>query len=309
MPTFENGWICRECWTANREFDSHCYRCHSDRPDDAGTLTLPVRTTERAAPALAETPPMTEPTPKRVTGLVGGAATAAKPEGHCPRCGHRLRDRANYCTGCGIQVSGAAPQVAAGAPEPRPTEPAIPTREVPVARVGAVRDQLSRTTGWLRVWLRSIRAGVAAGRAALAGVGTRVTLARPSLPLVAAVLLLGSFTLFALTARLLVGLTSGQLVFMVAGAAILSAFASTAAVLATADARSGAASTEARLRTLDELLRSGRVAEAEHAMHRAALLANLSGLDVAGSAKPAPAKVARSSRSAADVRPSPTPAR
>lgn len=28
MPTFENGWICRECWTANREQDHRCYRCH-----------------------------------------------------------------------------------------------------------------------------------------------------------------------------------------------------------------------------------------------------------------------------------------
>jgi ribosomal protein L40E len=28
MP-FENGWICRECWSANREQDERCYRCHS----------------------------------------------------------------------------------------------------------------------------------------------------------------------------------------------------------------------------------------------------------------------------------------
>jgi hypothetical protein len=30
MPTFENGWICRECWTANREQDRRCYRCHKE---------------------------------------------------------------------------------------------------------------------------------------------------------------------------------------------------------------------------------------------------------------------------------------
>lgn len=29
MPTFENGWICRECWSANRETDNRCYRCHA----------------------------------------------------------------------------------------------------------------------------------------------------------------------------------------------------------------------------------------------------------------------------------------
>ena len=28
MP-FENGWICRECWSANREQDDRCYRCHT----------------------------------------------------------------------------------------------------------------------------------------------------------------------------------------------------------------------------------------------------------------------------------------
>ncbi len=27
MPVFENGWICRECWSANREQDARCYRC------------------------------------------------------------------------------------------------------------------------------------------------------------------------------------------------------------------------------------------------------------------------------------------
>lgn len=29
MPTFENGWICRKCWCANRETDERCYRCHA----------------------------------------------------------------------------------------------------------------------------------------------------------------------------------------------------------------------------------------------------------------------------------------
>lgn len=30
MPTFENGWICRKCWCANRETDDRCYRCHAE---------------------------------------------------------------------------------------------------------------------------------------------------------------------------------------------------------------------------------------------------------------------------------------
>lgn len=308
MPTFENGWICRECWTANREFDGRCYRCHADRPADASTMTLPVRTEERASQAAVEAAPAA-PTPKRVTGLLGGAATSAKPEGHCLRCGHRLRDRANYCTGCGTQVSGEAPRVAAVQPDPRPAVPAVPMRAAVSARVDAARDQLSRPARWLRGRLTSIRDGVAAKRAALGSVGMRVALARPSLPVIAGMLLLGSFTVFALTARLLVGLTSGQLVFMVAAGAILSGFASTVAVLASAGRRSGVASTQERLRTLDELLGAGRILEAEHAAHRAALLQALSGLERTPSVKPAAPQAARSSRSRAGARPSATPAR
>src|SRR2546428_2344797 len=33
VPTFENGWICRECWCANRESDARCYRCHAPQED------------------------------------------------------------------------------------------------------------------------------------------------------------------------------------------------------------------------------------------------------------------------------------
>jgi hypothetical protein len=33
VPTFENGWICTNCWKANREQDVRCYRCHQLSPD------------------------------------------------------------------------------------------------------------------------------------------------------------------------------------------------------------------------------------------------------------------------------------
>lgn len=309
MPTFENGWICRECWTANREFDGRCYRCHADRPADAGTLTLPVRTEERATQTVAEAAPPGETAPKRVTGLLGGAATSAKPEGHCLRCGHKLRDRANYCTGCGTQVSGAAPPSAGARPDRRPAAPAAKTRDVAVAFAGSARDRMSRPGKWLGERLSRVRGAVEVRRDAVGSLRARVALARPRMPLVAAVLLLGTFTLFALTARALAGLSSGQLVFLVAGAAILSGFASTLAVLAMADARSGVASAGERLRTLDELRHAGRILEAEYAAHRAAVLANLSGLEDAPSATPAPAKVAGARKTGAGARTSPTPAR
>jgi hypothetical protein len=45
MPVFENGWICRECWSANREQDSRCYRCKA----------VPKRR-EMPAPATFSTP-------------------------------------------------------------------------------------------------------------------------------------------------------------------------------------------------------------------------------------------------------------
>ena len=32
MPTFDNGWICKSCWKANREHDRRCYRCKEPNP-------------------------------------------------------------------------------------------------------------------------------------------------------------------------------------------------------------------------------------------------------------------------------------
>jgi hypothetical protein len=58
LATFEDGWICKKCWSANRDSDSRCYRCHSEPasvpayPSKASVLTPP------AAPA---------PAPPRIT--------------------------------------------------------------------------------------------------------------------------------------------------------------------------------------------------------------------------------------------------
>jgi hypothetical protein len=33
MATFDNGWICKKCWKANRDEDTRCYRCKAPHPD------------------------------------------------------------------------------------------------------------------------------------------------------------------------------------------------------------------------------------------------------------------------------------
>jgi hypothetical protein len=82
MPTFENGWICRECWTANREQDQRCYRCHKVpqrhvMPEPATYSTPDGKPNEErkkvssligsATPAAVPAPPQPEAAPKPVT--------------------------------------------------------------------------------------------------------------------------------------------------------------------------------------------------------------------------------------------------
>lgn len=63
MPTFENGWICRECWSANRQQDERCYRCHAvpERHE------MPQTTTFSATVGVPKDEPKDEP--KRVSRL------------------------------------------------------------------------------------------------------------------------------------------------------------------------------------------------------------------------------------------------
>ena len=68
MPTFENGWICRECWSANREQDQRCYRCHAVPKRQE----MPQATTFSATIGVPKEEPADEP--KRVSRL-----TAAPP--------------------------------------------------------------------------------------------------------------------------------------------------------------------------------------------------------------------------------------
>jgi hypothetical protein len=61
VSTFENGWICKSCWTANREQDMRCYRCHLPSPYHQVVAELPHERRHRAPrssvlkPAVART--------------------------------------------------------------------------------------------------------------------------------------------------------------------------------------------------------------------------------------------------------------
>jgi hypothetical protein len=70
MPTFENGWICRECWSANREQDARCYRCHAvpkrrEMPEPVTFSTPEGKPNEErkkvSSLTRAEAPPSVEP--------------------------------------------------------------------------------------------------------------------------------------------------------------------------------------------------------------------------------------------------------
>lgn len=150
MSTFDNGWICRECWSANRDKDARCYRCHSDRPayvaarlaetakSAAPEPAKPLEIPEPAAPAPEPMPP----TPAAATPVVPEPVVAASapdpvdPErdprttGYCITCGNSLLDGARFCTQCGTAASAPAEPAAAEA-----AEPAKPRRELNPGKV------------------------------------------------------------------------------------------------------------------------------------------------------------------------------
>lgn len=73
MPVFENGWICRECWSANREQDSRCYRCHAvpkrrEMPEPVTFSTPEGKPNEerRKVSSLTGTPPPPPAQPTRI---------------------------------------------------------------------------------------------------------------------------------------------------------------------------------------------------------------------------------------------------
>jgi len=80
MPTFENGWICRECWSANREQDQRCYRCHAVPKRQE----MPQATTFSATIGVPKDEPADEP--KRVSRLTAAPAPrVVEPEPATPK--------------------------------------------------------------------------------------------------------------------------------------------------------------------------------------------------------------------------------
>lgn len=108
MSTFDNGWICRECWSANRDVDDRCYRCHVDRPLGAPVTTSPAHEKQAAATLEAVTAPEAQPQPVAAT---APPTKKAPPAGRfCLRCGAAWLPGAGFCTQCGTAVSEAAPE-------------------------------------------------------------------------------------------------------------------------------------------------------------------------------------------------------
>jgi hypothetical protein len=101
VPTFDNGWICRECWCANREQDHRCYRCHVVRPEYAAAAEEPV--VAASAEAAPDAPEPTGPPPGVIRRLAGAESAAdAQPSGRfCLTCGRKLLPGASFCTQCG----------------------------------------------------------------------------------------------------------------------------------------------------------------------------------------------------------------
>lgn len=106
MPTFENGWICRECWCANRESDARCYRCHAPQED---IQAVPVSTMATAKPA-------DEADDEGVTRTAAVAGIS-----YCMTCGEVMDADARICRQCGTPAEEAQPVVTATA-EPTAAE-------------------------------------------------------------------------------------------------------------------------------------------------------------------------------------------
>jgi hypothetical protein len=127
MPTFENGWICRECWSANREQDQRCYRCHAVPKRQE----MPQATTFSATIGVPKDEPKEEPKDdaKRVSRL-----TAPPP----PR-----------------------------AAEPQPAKPKLSGPPWPVVVLAAMRGWFARPKAGARRVVRVVRAAPGAPGAGL----------------------------------------------------------------------------------------------------------------------------------------------
>jgi hypothetical protein len=149
VPTFENGWICRECWCANREQDGRCYRCHVDRPVYG---VVPELASAAPAQATLVVPEPTAPQPAVIKLQTAEPTADARPIGHyCLTCGRKMLDGASFCTQCGSRSPGAEPAV------PTATAAHQPAADVAAAVAKPKRPSLPRPD--VRAALHRVRAG------------------------------------------------------------------------------------------------------------------------------------------------------
>jgi hypothetical protein len=126
VPTFDNGWICRECWCANRDQDGRCYRCHVERPD-YGVAPEQAATPAPVQASVVVPEPIEPASP--VIATPAEPPVEARPIGrYCLTCGRKLLEGAAFCTQCGSRsaddatAAAPAPPVGAGYPVAAPSE-------------------------------------------------------------------------------------------------------------------------------------------------------------------------------------------
>jgi hypothetical protein len=147
MPTFENGWICRKCWTANRERDGSCYRCHAERPDYSEPVPI---FSQRPAPAAAPTP-APEPAAPRFAAVASEPEPAPVDLSACAGCGEVLLPEAKFCVRCGLSTAKDArparrptPPIASEAPARVTFTPPAPAQAPQAASVAEEEESESR---------------------------------------------------------------------------------------------------------------------------------------------------------------------
>jgi uncharacterized membrane protein len=172
MPTFDNGWICRQCWCSNREFDGRCYRCHADR-DPATVRTepkwaaAPAPEPEAAPHAVVTRLVSPTPTPTPAQAVVPATAPArATPAIACGHCHQPLAGDERFCTKCGTATT--LPAMMAGVAQPvqpgQTPQPATRHQIVIPNPAAAMRGAYQRSMARLRSVAYTLTAPVRAVR-------------------------------------------------------------------------------------------------------------------------------------------------
>jgi hypothetical protein len=158
LPTFENGWICRQCWCSNREQDGRCYRCHADR--NPATVRSEPRSVDRPAPSALEEAP--QPVVSHLLSAVSkeravaGPAPAARQSGRCSHCHQPLSGDESFCTECGTPTTLSAAVAEPNKPVITPTPGEVAATPEAVRRTIVIPNPLE----WARQGYRLVMTGL-----------------------------------------------------------------------------------------------------------------------------------------------------